>query len=484
MIPLALPTSQIANNGMEAASSARKRAPSLIDEDGWRKAWQIKFKYGKSNNMSVWLIDRLTRSVGGRWLDMEEGRFELEWVDTANAWYSERQRRSKFSQSTHLLYKALQAAFPNIQEEGSEKSKHIFIKRSFKLPSDLCNEVRQIVVGTGTKRECVTPQPKPSPSTLVQPNNRLVTPFPGTAPPDYRVDHLMKDFMQAVSQGEQPCDYSHSPHIVSAWNTDVATELSVSSSELIRPEPVPGTYTKHPLPPQHQPMTSPLTSPPMSPQLFSKDTAFNNQNCQEATFEQICEYAKQQLEIVHKWASEMPSFRELSPNDQKALLRSSAPELLVFSICSFSVQNNCVTDALLLDKNLVISRTNRQFETAIRSIVSYILDTVVQPVRSLICNRYELSRLRRIILFNPSTKNIHHVLEEPAAVRALRKKEHILLQSHTNMTPGRFGELLLLLPPLTTSGNLFIEHLHLEKLVGDTFDNLIAAELLLAMGSG
>ena len=48
-----------------------------------------------------------------------------------------------------------------------------------------------------------------------------------------------------------------------------------------------------------------------------------------------------QLEIIHKWASEMPSFRELSSNDQKALLRSSAPELLVFSICSFSVQNNC-----------------------------------------------------------------------------------------------------------------------------------------------
>jgi len=496
MIPLVLPNNtRTPNNGMEGPTSARKRAPPLIDEDGWRKAWQIKFKYGKSNNMSVWLIDRLTKSVGGRWLDMEEGRFELEWVDTANAWYSERQRRSKFSQSTHLLYKALQAAFPNIQEEGSEKSKHIFIKRSFKLPADLCNEVRQIVVGTGTKRECVPAmQAKPSVS-MLQPNNRLVTPFPGTAQQDYRVDHLMKDFMNAVSQGEQPCDYSHNPQIVSlippplvvsAWNTDVATEHSEGSNELVRPEPVPGTFTKHPLPPlpsQQQMSQQQLTSPPMSP-IFTKDGGFNNNNCQEATFEQICEYAKQQLEIIHKWASEMPSFRELSSNDQKALLRSSAPELLVFSICSFSVQNNCVTDALLLDKNLVISRTNRQFETAIRSIVSYILDTVVQPVRSLMSNRYELSRLRRIILFNPSTKNIHHVLEDPAAVRALRKKEHILLQSHTNMTPGRFGELLLLLPPLTTSGNLFIEHLHLEKLVGDTFDNLIAAELLLAMGSG
>ena len=35
------------------------------------------------------------------------------------------------------------------------------------------------------------------------------------------------------------------------------------------------------------------------------------------------------------------------------------------------------------------------------------------------------------------------------------------------------GELMLLLPPLTIAGNLFVEHLHLEKLVGDTFDNLV-----------
>ena len=41
----------------------------------------------------------------------EEGRFELEWIDTANAWYAERQRRSKCSQSTHLLYKAIQVHF-------------------------------------------------------------------------------------------------------------------------------------------------------------------------------------------------------------------------------------------------------------------------------------------------------------------------------------------------------------------------------------
>ena len=50
-----------------------------------------------------------------------------------------------------------------------------------------------------------------------------------------------------------------------------------------------------------------------------------------------------QLEIIHKWASEMVAFKSLSCNDQKALLTSSAPEILVFSICCFSVQNKCGT---------------------------------------------------------------------------------------------------------------------------------------------
>ena len=231
-----------------------------------------------------------------------------------------------------------------------------------KSPSFFCCFVHcfhcNVSVGTGTKRECMpTMQAKPSVSMLQQ-NNRLVTPFPGkkcnvfnfykfachrfalagkwhiffemayfqyemaciqdtedqvicrqgvtlstlsgSAQPDYRVDHLMKDFMNAVSQGEQPCDYNHSPQsefttsehcilgipifresydfgfqgflfriqpyfclkltrnyhypsvvsllppplVVSAWNTDVATEHNEASSELIRPQPVPGTFTK------------------------------------------------------------------------------------------------------------------------------------------------------------------------------------------------------------------------------------------------
>jgi len=60
-------------------------------------------------------------------------------------------------------------------------------------------------------------------------------------------------------------------------------------------------------------------------------------------------------------------------------------------------------DNLLLDKALVISRTNRQFEAAIRNIVSFIIDTIVDPLKEILSDRYELSRLRRIILFNAST---------------------------------------------------------------------------------
>lgn len=461
-----------------------KRRPddNCFDEDGWRKAWQIKFKYGKSNNLSVWLIDRLTRSEGGRWIDMEQGRFELEWIDTANAWYAERQRRSKSSQSTHLLYKALQAAFPHILEESSEKNKHIFVRRSFKLPSELCHEVRQIVIGTGTKHSQHKTIHIPSGSAVVQQHGMPPLLYDSSSvllpKAQYKVpDNLMKDFMSAVSSTSVvPLDSPTQPitQLVSAWNMDLPTERG-NVVPVIAPAPA----ALHRSQQAHDPQ---IGSPPMSPS-FLKEVPYQS-TCHEATFEQICEYAKQQLEIIHKWASEMSGFKKLTCNDQKALLTSSAPEILVFSICCFSVQNKCGRDNLLLDKELVISRTNRQFEAAIRNIVSFIIDSLIDPLKDLKSDRYELSRLRRIILFNATAKATHQLLKDGLEVKRLRRLEHVLLQQHTNESPGRMGELMLLLPPLTIAGNLFVEHLHLEKLVGDTFDNLVAAELLLAMGNG
>jgi len=327
-----------------------KRKPSEIsfDEDGWRKAWQIKFKYGKSNNLSVWLIDRLTRSEGGRWLNMENGRFELEWIDTANAWYAERQRRSKSSQSTHLLYKALQAAFPSIIEEASEKNKHIFVRRSFKLPEELCDEVRQIVIGTGTKHPATkTIQIPVQPVPLAQQNISpyLVDSSSVLLPTArYKVpDNLMKDFMSAVSSSPSVRDsraVSPVTKLVSAWNMDLPTEAP--PPDCLR-NPSNSACPPHYPEGDDDPVNSHMKigSPPMSPGFLSKGASQHSVS-HEATFEQICEYAKQQLEIIHKWASDMASFKSLSCNDQKALLTSSAPEILVFSICCFSVQKNAV----------------------------------------------------------------------------------------------------------------------------------------------
>ena len=75
---------------------------------------------------------------------------------------------------------------------------------------------------------------------------------------------------------------------------------------------------------------------------------------------------------------------------------------MLFNRYSPQLTNTSGPDNLLLDKDLVISRTNRQFEVAIRNIVSFIIDTIVDPLKEIKSDRYELSRLRRIILFNTS----------------------------------------------------------------------------------
>ena len=167
---------------------------------------------------------------------------------------------------------------------------------------------------------------------------------------------------------------------------------------------------------------------------------------------------------------------------------------MLFNRYSPQLTNTSGPDNLLLDKDLVISRTNRQFEVAIRNIVSFIIDTIVDPLKEIKSDRYELSRLRRIILFNTSkyflkyvrrcffffkigavffafftwqsllfwfqrklmlvyekvdtnktkqiisaTKSTHQNLKDPVEVRKLRKTEHLLLQKYTNKTPGRFA---------------------------------------------
>lgn len=68
-------------------------------------------------------------------------------------------------------------------------------------------------------------------------------------------------------------------------------------------------------------------------------------------------------------------------------------------------------------------------------------------------------------------------------VRHLRFQAHLLLEEATCEQRGRFGELLLMLPPLQSVAWQMVETLHLAQLLGEAkMDNLLQ-EMLLGEGA-
>lgn len=70
-------------------------------------------------------------------------------------------------------------------------------------------------------------------------------------------------------------------------------------------------------------------------------------------------------------------------------------------------------------------------------------------------------------------------LKSPQVVRHLRFQAHLLLEEATCEQRGRFGELLLILPPLQSVAWQMVETLHLAQLLGEARMDSLLQEMLL-----
>lgn len=68
-------------------------------------------------------------------------------------------------------------------------------------------------------------------------------------------------------------------------------------------------------------------------------------------------------------------------------------------------------------------------------------------------------------------------------VRHLRFQAHLLLEEATCEQRGRFGELLLILPPLQSVAWQMVETLHLAQLLGEAKMDSLLQEMLLGEGT-
>ncbi|XP_062868750.1 hepatic nuclear factor 4, beta [Trichomycterus rosablanca] len=184
----------------------------------------------------------------------------------------------------------------------------------------------------------------------------------------------------------------------------------------------------------------------------------------------VCESIKQQLLLLVEWAKHIPEFCELSVEDRVCLLRTHSAEHLILGVARRSLPYN---DVILLGNNFIIPVSGPEREMS--KIAGRVLEELVRPLRELDITDTEFACLKAIIFFAPDCPG----LECSQMVRRLRFQAHVLLDEATCEQRGRFGELLLLLPPLQSMALHMVEQLQLARLLGEANMDSLLQEMLL-----
>ncbi|XP_064835003.1 hepatocyte nuclear factor 4-beta-like isoform X2 [Oncorhynchus masou masou] len=188
----------------------------------------------------------------------------------------------------------------------------------------------------------------------------------------------------------------------------------------------------------------------------------------------VCESMKQQLLLLVQWAKRIPEFCSLPVDDRVSLLRAHSAEHLILGVARRSLPYN---DIILLGNYFVIPVSGPEVEVS--RVAARILEELVKPLRELDITDSEFACLKTIIFFSPDCPG----LEAPQTVRRLRFQAQVLLDEATCEQRGRFGELLLMLPPLQSVAWQMVETLQLARLLGEPSVDSLLQEMLLGEGA-
>lgn len=188
----------------------------------------------------------------------------------------------------------------------------------------------------------------------------------------------------------------------------------------------------------------------------------------------VCESMKQQLLLLVEWAKRIPEFCELPVDDRVSLLRAHSAEHLILGVARRSLPYN---DVILLGNDFIIPVNGPEMEVS--KVAARILEELVRPLRELDVTDMEFACLKAIVFFAPDCPG----LENPQAVRQVRFQAQVLLDEATYEQRGRFGELLLMLPPLQSVAWQMVEQLQLARLLGEASVDTLLQEMLLGEGA-
>ncbi|KAL6469008.1 hypothetical protein MHYP_G00225320 [Metynnis hypsauchen] len=188
----------------------------------------------------------------------------------------------------------------------------------------------------------------------------------------------------------------------------------------------------------------------------------------------VCESMKQQLLLLVEWAKRIPEFCDLPVDDRVSLLRAHSAEHLILGGARRSLP---YSDIILLGNDFVIPVRGPEREMS--KLAARVLDELVRPLKELDITDAEFVCLKAIIFFSPDCPG----LESSQMVRRLRFQAQVLLDEATCEQRGRFGELLLLLPPLQSMAWQMVEQLQLARLLGEANVDSLLQEMILGEGT-
>ncbi|CAH2042273.1 unnamed protein product, partial [Iphiclides podalirius] len=210
------------------------------------------------------------------------------------------------------------------------------------------------------------------------------------------------------------------------------------------------------------------------------DAEINNRKL--AKINDVCDSIKQQLLILVEWAKYIPAFTDLHLDDQVALLRAHAGEHLLLGCARRSLH---LKDVLLLGNNCIIAKhhIDGRMDIDISMIGMRVMDEIVKPLREIDIDDTEFACLKAIVFFDPNAKG----LSQPQKIKQLRYQVQINLEDYISDRQydgrGRFGELLLCLPPLQSITWQMIEQIQFAKLFGVAHVDSLLQEMLLGGAS-
>ncbi|GMT01033.1 hypothetical protein PENTCL1PPCAC_23207 [Pristionchus entomophagus] len=196
----------------------------------------------------------------------------------------------------------------------------------------------------------------------------------------------------------------------------------------------------------------------------------------KATVDDVGKSIHQQLVLIVEWAKSLHPFTLLSKEDQTALLKANAGQIIVLGVAFRSRGEN---NALFLSNEKLLEQADAVSVGDVNNVVRRIMDEIVVPIRRMHMDLMECVALKAIIFFNPVSCGLADFEKVEAArlefVQALERRGE-----RFHRGKSRASSLLLLLPSCVAIAQQLVEDVHLARVFGLANVDSLMQELMLA----